>query len=114
MEEYVLDDGRIKLGPNCVGAVEFEDGHFEPVTSIDFITKAHIRFLTPSGLYSYKEGMESDEILYCDQNPYTTFRFRHEFAKYDYDQSEWFCIDAITKLYVYGPAFPDVFKQEKV
>lgn len=109
MDEYVLDDGRIKIGPNCVGAVEFEDGHFEPVTSIDFITMTHFRFITVSGLYSYMEGMEPDEFLYCDPNPHVHYHFRHEFAKYDYDREEWLRIDTMTRLYMYGPAYKAAF-----
>lgn len=111
MEEYVLDDGRIKLGPECVGAIEFEDGHYEPITNIDFITKAHFRFMTTSGLYSYKEGYDQEEKLYCDPDPYGYFHFRYEFAKYDFDLQEWLHVDTITRVYVYEPAFSDVFKK---
>lgn len=113
MEEYVLDDGRINLGPKCVGAVKFEDGHFEPIINIDFITKAHFRFVTTSGLYSYKEGYDQEEKLYCDPDPFVYFHFKHEFAKFDYDQSEWLHIDNITSVYVYKPAFENVFDKEE-
>lgn len=114
MEEYVLDNGRIKLGPDCVGAVEFEDGHYEAITSIDFITRAHFRFMTANGLYSYKEWYEEDEMLYCDPRPYTFFHLRHAFGKFDYDRLEWTEICNITRVYVYKPAFSNVFTKEGV
>jgi len=114
MEEYVLDNGRIKLGPDCMGAVEFEDGRYEPITSIDFITKAYFRFMTASGLYAYKEGYEQEEILYCDPRPYTFFHLRYEFGKFDYDRLEWMHISNIARVYVYEPAFSDVFNKEEV
>lgn len=105
MEEYILDDGRINLGPQCTGAVEFEDGHFEPVTNIKFITKTHFQFTTTSGLYAYKEGVEWETKLYCDDDPYTYGHMRYTFAKYDFDKEEWIIMTTIARVYVYKPAF---------
>lgn len=105
MEEYVLDNGNIKLGLDCIGAVEFEDGHYEPVINAYFITKAHFHFVTSSGLYSYKIGLVEKEILYCDPNPYTFFHTQHEFAKYNYETEEWYHTDDIKQVYLYTPAF---------
>ena len=111
MEEYVLDDGRIVLGPQCVGAVEFEDGHFEPVTNIDFVTKTHFRFTTASGLYAYKQDVEWETKLYRDNDPYTYGHMRYTFAKYDFDTEEWIVVTTITRVHVYEPAFP-ILKKE--
>jgi hypothetical protein len=107
MEEYVLDNGNIKLGPDCIGAAEFMDGHYEQVVNAYFITKAHFRFFTSSGLYSYKLILDEQEILYYDSNPYTFFSTKHEFAKYDQEIDEWRHIDDIKQVYLYTPAFED-------
>lgn len=111
MEEYVLADGTIRLGPDCIGAVEFEDGHYEPIINAEFITKTHFRFVTSSGLYSYRQDVVWEEKLYCDPDTYVYGHHRYRFGKYDYDKSEWNEIYTIARVYVYEPAFP-IFKEE--
>lgn len=100
MSEYVLDNGNIKLGPDSIGAVEFADGHYEPVLYVKFITKAHFHFVTPSGLYSYRADLVEEELLYCDPKPYTFLHARYEFAKYRHETDKWYCTDDIKRVYL--------------
>lgn len=120
MDDYILSDGTIELGPKCLGVVEFTDGHYEPVTSITVINRSHFHFITPSGKYAYNTTLETEELSYFDNRPYELIIPRPRFAKaritcvarYFTDVSEWAeewdIIDAINKVYINTNLIPDL------
>lgn len=81
MGKYVKPDGTIELGPECLGIVEFTDGHFEPITHVDVISQSHFHFITPSGKYAYKAAWYSEPVLYANPSPYEVFHPCVKFAK---------------------------------
>lgn len=110
--EYVLSNGTIELGPKCLGVVEFNDGHHEPITSVTVIDQSHFHFITPSGKYAYKTGWETEELSYFDNRPYELIRPCPRFAKAILKciavyltggstwTEEWDVIDTIEKVYI--------------